>query len=77
MSLPNDMIQVFRELISANYRNGQSIVYTRDVVKRIEEIPGKFVINWFNVEIFFQTWWNVTVCDPGKDDAYFTFTEKE
>jgi len=82
-SMPDEVIQIFNELITQKFDGHRAIVHQGAVVKKLGELgygsSEVFRMGWLDVEdIYRQQGWNVVYDKPGYNEsyeAYFKFSK--
>jgi hypothetical protein len=84
--IPDEVIDIFNDLIVLNFRGTSATIRQKDVLKLIAErlnISNQQVVfdnKWLDVEdIFRQQGWKVSYDKPGYNESYnatFTFSKK-
>ncbi len=83
-SIPNEVIDIFNELIKNDYTGVRAVVFQDDVLKALEKKGFKredvFEKRWLDVEgIYKKKGWKVAYDRPGYNEtgrAYFEFVAK-
>jgi hypothetical protein len=85
-TFPDEVISSFNELITENYRNGESSFKSKDVIARIKQKLGTsdeviYQSNFLDVEsLYRKNGWKVkyeqSCYGDAPFDAYFQFTKK-